>query len=434
MRALDKVANERNAEVIPSYVVPDPSDDCNTRPTTQLDIDVFSTTKYGFEINLNSLDFGLCSDSIEDADGNCPVKNDDSIKVDGSFSFDSSMNVRLGNQECLYQTYVLPVSETEWNLRKGKFFKRIKRLGKVVRPLKIIPQLKVKQKTDVDVVYSGIATSAIETEVSVHYGLDNLSYGVTNLLSAPSTSYSLGAVTSNAQVKADVKGDLDFSVYVIPNIQFTIDAFGQLEVDWKTDLQFRERGVVQVSSPDPLVPLDVYFKTYTLAVDLTCYESLFVESGVFGIILGEVIDQDYENREFCATPTNYLFGMPLFQSGRGVGFEEFNDLEYMVSEYLYTDPPLNPIDWSTAEYGIMLLNGEMINYPVRLEAPPYFYSVHPQLGWNNLVIPVWVQWPIPDNVLPPNYVIDTGGGQKFWLRAETALGRYYLYLSEWTYF
>lgn len=422
-----------STDVGPSYVVPDPTDDCNTEPTTQLDIDVFSKPELTVSLNINSLDFALCSDSAKDSDGDCPVKSEDYIKVQGNFQFRSSMRVVLGNQECLYEHFILPVSEETWNFRRGKAYKVIKKLGRLLKPLRVIPQLKVRQETSVDIIYSGIATSAIETEVSVHYGLDNVSYGVSNILSRPEASFSMGNATSDAEVKADVKGDLDFSVYVIPNVELSLDAFGQLEAVWSSDLQFRERGVVQVGSPDPLVPLDVYFKGYTLGVNLTCYESLFVETGIFGIILGEVLDQDYENREFCATPTKYLFAMPLNHSNRGVGIGEYGENQYLVTEYRYLDPPLNPIDWSTAEYGIMLLNGEMISYPMRVEAP-YFHSEHAQTGWNNMIIPVWTQWPVPNDVVPPNYVMDTGGGQKFWLRVETAVGRYYLYLSDWTYF
>ena len=63
-----------STDVGPSYVVPDPTDDCNTEPTTQLDIDVFSKPELTVSLNINSLDLALCSDSAKDSDGDCPLE------------------------------------------------------------------------------------------------------------------------------------------------------------------------------------------------------------------------------------------------------------------------------------------------------------------------------------------------------------------------
>ena len=228
------------------------------------------------------------------------------------------------------------------------------------------------------------------------------------------------------------EGDLSYDIYLVPNLTMSIDALGQLKAEWKGDIQIGQFGRITASTPDPLAPDDLYFKTYAMGAETICYDSLDISTGLFSLWLGDIVDTNYENEEFCHPSPDFFFAMPIFQSERGVGFGEDNGKQYLVTEYLYTNPPLNEIDWSTAEYGVMLLNGEMINYPIIVQ-PTYFFSTHDQSGWDNLVAPIWSEYPVPDDVLPSGKIENTGGGQKFWLRAETKLGRYYLKLSEWQF-
>lgn len=421
-----------NHETITS-AVPDAPEDCNEQPTAELNFNAYVTPNLEFQFNFDAASMSLCSDQLKDSDGNCPASPNDSGVILGDIIFDSSMIVTLANEECLYKKYSMELKDGSFNLRRAQWFKKlVKNIpgGKKVK--RFAPQFKFNYKLDVDVVYSGVARSAIETETTIQYRLMNMKFGVNDMLTSPKQVVDLGSREFEADAKADVKGDLDYDIYIVPNLNINLDFAGQLEAEWKGDIEIRSFGRISAGTPDPLIPEDLYFKTYTMGAETICYESLYISTGLFGMYLGEIVDQDYENEEICRVGPDFFFAMPIYQATQGIGIVEHNEKRYLAGEHLYTNPPMNEIDWSTAEYGIMLLNGEMINYPIIVQ-PTYYFSTHAQTGWDSLVIPIWSEYPIPETILPAGKIESTGGGQKFWLRAETKLGRYYLRLSDWQY-
>lgn len=428
-------ANNDPVALIPAAVLPEPDPGCNTQPTTELDFDAYATPDLILDFNFSAAGMGICPEEVKNEDGDCPDSQENFVLVKGNISLDSHAKISLENQECVHQKYSQEIASDSFNFKKWKWLKKLKKVPLVGKKLLTLrPQLKFQYELNTHLVYSGTAKSDIETAANVHYGINDIEFGVKNLLNSADQIFQIGNTEHSASASADLKGDLDFDIYVIPSLEFTLDAFGQIEIEWIGDVQVKKFGLISTSTPDPLFPLDIYFEQYILGANITCYDSLFVDVGIFGLVpfFGDFVNQEYENQEFCDTENEIFYAMPFFQSSRPAGQGQDNGTNYLISEYLYTNPPLNPVDWSTAEYGIMLLNGEMIKYPTIFQ-PTYYYSTHQETGWDNLVIPVWIPFPIPNDVLPPNYVKDTGGGQKFWIRAETNLGRKYIYLSDWSF-
>lgn len=73
-----------------SSVIPDPSEDCNDRPTTQLNFDAYATPDLEFVYNFDAAGMAICSGSAKDDNGNCPDSPKDTGIITGNMVIDSS--------------------------------------------------------------------------------------------------------------------------------------------------------------------------------------------------------------------------------------------------------------------------------------------------------------------------------------------------------
>lgn len=421
--------------VSPASTVPSPSDDCNQEPTDELLFNPNLKIPLALEYNIDALDFNICSESLKDTNGNCPVSPKNTVLWKGDFTFTTTAGVDLKNQECLYKHYLYPMADKEIDVRKLKWVKKIKKWGRFSKKIaKFIPSIKAGYKLTTDIVYTGIAKSKINTKATMKLEMKDIAFGVNNMLRDPQKIFTAGSPTTSVNITADVKGSLNYDIYIVPTIEFYIQAAGQIEAKWKGEFQLQKSGIIDARTPDPLAPNDLYFFNYTLYAKTACYDSLSIDLGIVGVLIGDLVEQEYENREFdqCKRGPYYFFYVPHSAGTKGNGLVDISGEQYLSTTQYYLNPVNDLIDWDTVEYGILLLNGEMITYPTIFDAPKFYYS-DPNTGFTYNSVNYYYPFPVPESILPKDYVKNAGGGTKYWMRANTTVGRSYIYLSDWQY-
>lgn len=378
-----------------------------------------------------STSFNHCSNHLRDAEGNCPASPRNTVQWKGNVFVSVTTGLKVSAQDCFYRRFTEQMKQDEFYLTPRSWLKKIEKAVPGGRKLvKFVSQIKFGYELNTDYVITANSAGEVDTQATMSLQFDEFAFGVSNMLRDSQIIANVSQPVAAFQVNTNVEGDLDFAAYVVPNITAKIGILGQVDASWRGDYRIKLTGSTRARTPDPLFPLDVYFNRYTLYADMACFDSVSVDLGLLGVLpILDLVETNIINRPHTTCNQRSLLAIQpqVVRIGQS-RLESRPQGTMVVTPYYFLHVPLNTLDWASLEYGIMLLNGEMISYPIE-STTPVFERVDPATGVNEYRF----EMTRPLRVTDPQHIIDSGGGQKFWMRVNTSIGRTYMYLTDWQY-
>lgn len=413
-------------------ILPEPDDSCDRIITDELIFNPNLRAPSVFEYNVDASTFNLCSSHLQDQEGNCPESDRNTVQWKGDIFTSVTTGLKVSAQDCFYRHFTEQYAQDEFYLVPRSWLKKVERAAGPAgrKAIKFISQIKFGYELNTDYVISASADGEVDTKATMSLQFDEFAFGVASMLRDNQVIANISEPVAAFSMDSNVYGDIDFVAYVVPNITAKIGVLGQVDASWRGDYRIQLTGSTRARTPDPLFPLDVYFSRYTLYADMACFDSVSVDLGLFGALpILDLVETEITNRRHANCNQRSIFAIQPFAVRLGQSrLESRPSGTVVVTPYYFLHAPLNTLEWETLEYGIMLLNGEMIPYPVEY-TDPVFERVDPSTGLNEYIF----EMTRPLRVTDPQDIIDSGGGQKFWMRVNTSIGRAYMYLTDWQY-